>query len=120
MSTHPHDDKMVHALLANYAMENVQKYLQGGRRFEALPTEQVKDSWVLAFKNWCSLRSLENEFARENLESELSLRDERVPLERVMAETEALAAEVRRWRPHNPEMLKEIRNFRLDQNRPRN
>ncbi|MBI3513990.1 MAG: hypothetical protein HY060_08010 [Proteobacteria bacterium] len=72
------------AFLRNISLETAQAYANRGRRHEHVPTEQLVDAWVVAFKIWTS--DYQNALLRgfyEELEAELVLRGIEPPYERV-------------------------------------
>jgi hypothetical protein len=83
--------------LAHVLMDQTKEYLERGRRFN--PTEitndKLKEMWIAAIRRF-AVGDRENHIEYEDVCAELSLRGIDPPEEAVKAETEAMAAEVRR------------------------
>jgi hypothetical protein len=91
MATNP--DDQAEAFLQNRALEKAQAYADRGRRHAQMPTAEVADAWVVAFKVWAA--DYENPLLRamvDDLESELTLRGVAPPYERAKEAADKLRA----------------------------
>jgi hypothetical protein len=53
MKKRGHDPNLIAlAMIESDLMEQTKNYLEGGRKFESLTVDQLKDKWVTAFKEW--------------------------------------------------------------------
>ena len=98
-------------------MEQTKNYLEGGRKFESLTVDQLKDKWVMDFKMW---RNTGNSKEMDDTYAELRLRDIEAPFERVQAERAAMIDEIKQDRPDNPGILAKIEKFLEAFKKPRN
>jgi hypothetical protein len=89
------EDDQANAFLAHIAMEETRDYLERGRHFSGLSTEELKRSWTDAFKLWCAHRTAESQREFDDLAAELRLRGEEPPYETVEAETREMVREVK-------------------------
>ena len=89
-------EEQVDAFLQNDALEKAQAYARRGRRHAQLPTGELTDLWVVAFKVWAA--DLHNPLLRamvDDLESELALRGLTPPHDRVKDAADKLRAVAR-------------------------
>jgi len=85
--------KVTRAWIENKPLEQAQAYARRGRRYENLATDDVKERWVVAFKRMVGdVRDASLQREPNDLEAELTLRQERPPFERVRAEMDAFTA----------------------------
>ncbi|HTP84554.1 MAG TPA: hypothetical protein VMQ11_16505 [Alphaproteobacteria bacterium] len=85
--------KLTRAWIENKPFEQAQLYARRGRRYEALPTDEVKERWVVAFKRMVgNVRDASLQRDPTDLEAELILRQEQPPFERVHEEMDAFTA----------------------------
>ena len=90
----PHDQ--AEAFLHNDALEKAQAYARRGRRHAQVQTEELRDVWVAAFKVWATdFRDALLRGMVDDLESELMLRGEAPPYDRVKAAADKLRAYAR-------------------------
>jgi hypothetical protein len=90
-------DEQAEAFLQNDVLEKAQAYARRGRRHAQVPIEELRELWVVAFKVWAT--DFRNPLLRamiEDLESELVLRGEVPPHDRVKPEADKLSAQARR------------------------
>ena len=85
--------KLTRAWIANKPFEQAQAYARRGRRYEGLTTDEVKERWVSAIKRMiANVRDASLQREPNDLEAELTLRQEQPPFERVRDEMEAFTA----------------------------
>ena len=85
--------KLTQAWIENKPLEQAQAYARRGRRYESLATDEVKERWVSATKRMIAdVRDTSLQHEPNDLEAELTLRQEQPPFERVRAEMEAFTA----------------------------
>jgi hypothetical protein len=85
--------KLVIAWLQNKSLDHAHGYVQRGRRFSAMPTEELKQRWVATFKAYVADVQLPRLKAdMDDLEAELNVRKETPPFDLVGVELEALIA----------------------------
>ena len=125
-------DDLADAFLQSALMDETGDYVQRGRRFEALPTPQLNEQWVAAFRNFvqaattaietgdgtsgCDTRDIDETAA------ELRLRGLDPPLD-VVEEGDAGALQrlVQAVGPDAPEALdQQINRFLTDRQKPKN
>jgi ribosomal protein L20A (L18A) len=120
------DDAKINAEIRSYsrsqALDRTEDYLKRGRGLAAVPAAELKDRWVETYRIWCAdVRNWELQKIANDIESELALRREEVPIERVAEEmrtlAEALKREVKRLdrdqiRRMGEHMLGEIEEYR--------
>jgi|GEM_PF-6443029 len=83
--------------LENMSLEKVQRYAGTGRRFSSLSTDQVKSQWAEAFKSFASNPSAtEATKESDDLEAELTLRNEALPMGLVQVEWQELQKRIDR------------------------
>ena len=90
------------AWLENKQLQHTEQYVRRGRRFAGTPTHELKEQWILAFKYWASdLRQVEpGRNLREDLESELAMRKEKLPFDAVKTEMDQLKSAVKAAAKH--------------------
>jgi hypothetical protein len=84
-------DDRAEAFLQNRALEKAQAYADRGRRHAQMPTTELTDAWVVAFKVWAN--DYQNPLLRgllDDLESELVLRGIAPPYERAKTAADTL------------------------------
>jgi hypothetical protein len=82
----------VRAFSRSQAIDRTEDYVKRGRPFAAIDAATLKDQWVEAYRKWCrAVRNYELQREANDIESELSLRGEEVPIDRVVAEMHTLA-----------------------------
>ena len=85
--------KLTRAWIENKPFEQAQAYARRGRRYQNLATDEVKERWVAAFKRMIAeIRDTTLQREPDDLEAELTLRQERPPFERVREEMDAFTA----------------------------
>lgn len=85
--------KLTRAWIENKPLERAQAYARRGRRYEHLATDEVKERWVVAFKRMVAeIRDTSLQHEPNDLEAELTLRQEQPPFERVREEMDAFTA----------------------------
>jgi hypothetical protein len=85
--------KVTRAWIENKPFEQAQAYARRGRRYESLATDEVKERWVVAFKRMVGdVRDTSLQREPNDLEAELTLRQEQPPFERVREEMDAFTA----------------------------
>jgi hypothetical protein len=85
--------KLTRAWIANKPFEQAQAYARRGRHYETLTTDEVKERWVSAIKRMiANVRDASLQREPNDLEAELTLRQEQPPFERVRQEMEAFTA----------------------------
>jgi hypothetical protein len=118
MKKRGHDPNLIAlAMIESDLMEQTKNYLEGGRKFESLPVDRLKDKWVTAFKEW---RKTGNSKEVNDTYAELRLRNIEPPFERVQAESAAMFEEIRQDRPDNPGILAAVEEFRESLKKPKN
>jgi hypothetical protein len=75
------EDRAMKAWLKNKDFEHLDKYVQAGRKFRDLETEEIKQQWIAAFKTW-SADFRNDPPVRLDLEAELRIRGD--PLRSVL------------------------------------
>ena len=120
------DDEKLNTDIRSYsrsqALDRTEDYLRRGRGFAAVASDELKERWVQTYRRWCTdVRNWQLQKTANDLESELALRREQVPIERVITEMQALAEalkqelkrldrdQIRRMGDH---MLSELEEFR--------
>jgi hypothetical protein len=85
--------KLTQAWIENKPLEQAQAYVRRGRRYADLPTDEVKERWVVAFRRMVSeVRDASLQREPNDLEAELILRQEQPPFERVRKEMDEFTA----------------------------
>ncbi len=95
------DDEKLNADIRSYsrsqALDRTEDYLKRGRALAAIASEELKARWVETYRLWCEdVRNWELQKIANDLESELALRREEVPIERVAVEMQTLAEALKR------------------------
>jgi hypothetical protein len=84
---------LTRAWIENKPFEQAQAYARRGRRYEGLTTDEVKERWVAAVKRMiANVRDTSLQGEPNDLEAELTLRQEQPPFERVREEMDAFTA----------------------------
>jgi hypothetical protein len=106
------EDILMRAWLQHMKLEQMRKYLQAGRCHKALPTEALKERWIKAIKQWSrDVRS--DPPVRVEIECELSIRHEELPIRAVLGELETIkkaAQEARGDFRADPSRLQKLRD----------
>jgi hypothetical protein len=97
------EDDEANAFLDHVAMEETRDYLERGRRFSGESTENIKQLWTNAFKQWFAKRTAESQREFDDLAAELRLRSAEPPYETVEAERREMVREIKEM-PFNPEV----------------
>jgi hypothetical protein len=85
--------KLTRAWIENKPLEQAQSYARRGRRYAELSTEELKERWVVAFRRMVAdVRDTSLQKEPNDLEAELTLRQEQPPFERVRKEMDAFTA----------------------------
>jgi hypothetical protein len=122
------DDETLNRDLRGYsrsqAIDRTEDYVRRGRALAYTATDRLKEQWVATYRLWCrEVRNFELQRLANDIESELSLRGETVPVEAVVAEMNALADELKqellkldgdRLRRMGQRMLEELEAFRRE------
>jgi hypothetical protein len=83
----------IRAYSRSQAIDRTEDYLRRGRALAQAASAELKSQWIAIYRQWC--REVRNDrLQREanDIESELSLRHEEVPIEAVVDEINLLAA----------------------------
>ena len=82
----------IRAFSRSQAIDRTEDYVKRGRPLAAIDAAILKERWVEAYRKWCrEVRSYDLQREANDIESELSLRGEEVPIDRVVAEMHTLA-----------------------------
>lgn len=111
------DPRMVDVWLANKQLEAIKAYVQAGRRFGTLATNEIKDKWIAAFKTYAASHFRLDHQDRADLECELSIRSEQLPTEAIQEEFETLKRFARHAKQRvddNPELLDNFQDIADD------
>ena len=82
----------IRAFSRSQAIDRTQDYVKRGRPLATADAALLKEKWVEAYRKWCrEVRNYDLQREANDIESELSLRGEEVPIDRVVAEMHALA-----------------------------
>ena len=115
-------DTIVDALIKSDQMDSTARYLTSGRRFANLETEEIKQRWTEAARNFLISYGAINPREMDDLGSELGLRKVALPCENVRDETAAVARRIQH--DDDPEgharIRDRIRSFLDDLESPRN
>lgn len=85
--------KLTRAWIENKPLEQAQAYVRRGRGYADLPTDEVKERWVAAFRRMLGdVRDTSLQREPNELEAELTLRQEQPPFERVRKEMDEFTA----------------------------
>jgi hypothetical protein len=123
MSGSPHDsheDAFISAMIESAEMDETRDYLMRGRTHAKLSDDVLRDTWVRAFRRWFLSRGLAEARDANDLAAELRLRNVMPPYERIRAESDAMAKEVRAGGAHNSDIKDKIDKFRADLRRRKN
>jgi hypothetical protein len=117
-----HEDLML-TWLENTRLENVQAYVSRGRLFSSLSLDQLKSQWAAAFKSYVADPSAPGaRVESDDLEAELMIRREELPMELVQVEwqhllknadlaIERLKRDPKRLKEANEEIVKDVADF---------
>ena len=86
-------ETLIEAWLNTNAQDNAKRYADEGRIYEAQPTKKLKERWIRLFK--ASAQKPGNTIEqkqREDVEGELTLRNERLPYDAVRSEVDAITS----------------------------
>jgi hypothetical protein len=67
-------EAMVKAFLQYKIMEQMQDYLNGGRRFAKIDDERLSEDWIIAVRSWLAHKRRAKERIMDDLAAELRLR----------------------------------------------
>lgn len=85
--------KLTRAWIENKPFEQAQAYARRGRSYANLSTGELKERWVTAFKRMVAdVRDVSLQREPNDLEAELTLRQEQPPFARVRQEMDAFTA----------------------------
>lgn len=85
--------KHTRAWIENKPLEQAQAYVRRGRRYAHLSTDEIKERWVTAFRRMVgNVRDTSLQSEPNDLEAELTLRQEQPPFDRVRQEMDAFTA----------------------------
>jgi hypothetical protein len=87
-------DELMLAFLRNKGFEHTREYVQRGRNLKEVPSRELKERWVAAFKQMVATLGRNEPPIRMDIESELSIRGEDPPFDEVKSEFEALQGAV--------------------------
>jgi len=107
-------EALLRAMMDSAAMDETRDYLTRGRAHAHVPEDALKDNWVKAFKTWFLSRDKLAQRDADDLTAELRLRRLEPPYERIAAESEVMADEIRREGPHSSGVRDKIEKFRGD------
>ncbi|MFI5020082.1 MAG: hypothetical protein ACHQRJ_00320 [Alphaproteobacteria bacterium] len=86
--------QLIHEFLLSQCLDNVADYAKRGRPFSHLDSNSLKEQWADAFRHWLLSPSDDGlQAVHRDLEAELSLRDEPLPME--LVEKEWMAQQAR-------------------------
>jgi hypothetical protein len=107
-------------MIESAEMDETRDYLVRGRAHSKLSDDDLRDSWVKAFRRWFLSRALAEVRDANDLAAELRLRNVMPPYERIGAESDAMAREAREGGAHNSQIRDKIEKFRADLRRRKN
>ena len=82
----------IRAFSRSQAIDRTQDYVKRGRPLAAVEAATLKEQWIATYRRWCrDVRNYDLQRDANDIESELSLRGEEVPIDRVVGEMQALA-----------------------------
>jgi hypothetical protein len=82
----------IRAFSRSQAIDRTEDYLRRGRPLAGEPVAGLKERWVATYGKWCrAVRDFDLQREANDVESELSLRGEEVPIDRVVSEMHILA-----------------------------
>lgn len=85
--------RLTQAWIENKPLEQAQAYARRGRRYAEIPTDEVKERWVVAFRRMvANVRDPSLQREPNDLEAELTLRQEQPPFDRVRKELDEFTA----------------------------
>jgi hypothetical protein len=90
---------LTQAYLQHVLMNETKDYLERGRRFAQLSTDQVNEAWAIAFKTYFATRLRRSALNMDDLGAELRLRGRDPPFDAVRSEIVGLRAELERANP---------------------
>ncbi len=97
MSDDPKLNAEIRSFSRSQSVDRTEDYLRRGRALAAADSSELKQRWVETYRTWCGdVRNWELQRIANDIESELSLRREEVPIERVVEEIQALADSLKR------------------------
>jgi hypothetical protein len=115
-------ESIADAVIESDRMDCTARYLVTGRRFANLETEEIKQRWTEATRNFLISYGAVNPREMDDLGSELGLRKVALPLENVSNEAAAAARRIRHDDdPETRAIIRDrIRSFRDDLEKRRN
>jgi hypothetical protein len=82
----------IRAFSRSQAVDRTEEYLRRGRPLAAEDAAALKERWIATYRKWCGeVRNYELQREANDIESELTLRGEEVPIDRVVSEMHRLA-----------------------------
>ena len=82
----------IRAFSRSQAIDRTEDYVKRGRPLAAIDAALLREQWIEAYRKWCrEVRNYDLQREANDIESELSLRGEEVPIDRVVAEMHTLA-----------------------------
>jgi hypothetical protein len=123
MPRNPRDtdvDAFISAMIESAEMDETRDYLTRGRAHAKLSDDVLRGSWVKAFRRWFLWRGLAEARDANDFAAELRLRNVMPPYERIRAESDAMAKEIRKEGARNSDIRDKIDKFRADLRRRKN
>jgi hypothetical protein len=115
-------NREIRAFSRSQAIDRTEDYLRRGRLLAQAESEVLKEQWIATYRKWChAVRDYDLQRAANDIESELTLRGEEMPIDQVVAEmqmlAEALKQELQRLGPDQlrrmgETMLSELEDYR--------
>jgi hypothetical protein len=94
------DEKLnteIRSFSRSQSIDRTEDYVRRGRTLAETPSAELKESWIETYRKWCSdVRNWDLQRTANDIESELTLRREEVPIDRVVDEMQALAEALKR------------------------
>ena len=82
----------IRAFSRSQAIDRTEDYVKRGRPLAAVDAAALKEQWIATYRKWCrDVRNYDLQRDANDIESELSLRGEEAPIDRVVEEMHALA-----------------------------
>jgi hypothetical protein len=94
------DEKLnteIRSFSRSQSIDRTEDYVRRGRALAETASAELKESWVETYRKWCGdVRNWDLQRTANDIESELTLRREEVPIDRVVDEMQALAEALKR------------------------
>jgi hypothetical protein len=82
----------IRAFSRSQAIDRTEDYVKRGRPLAAVESAALKEQWIETYRKWCrDVRNYDLQRDANDIESELALRGEEVPIDRVVEEMHTLA-----------------------------